>query len=67
MYAPSLGAATTTAVLHSVSLAETTAFGPGLLLKPGPERKQRGFKIEFRGADGELLVASPFNGAALRL
>ena len=35
--------------------------------KPGPERKQREFKIEFRGADGELLVASPFNGAALPL
>jgi hypothetical protein len=33
MYAPSLGAATTTAVLRSVALAEATAFGPGRLLK----------------------------------
>jgi hypothetical protein len=67
MYAPSLGAATTTAVLHSVALTVNTAFGPGLLLKPLLERKQRGFKIEFRGADGERLVASHFNGAALPL
>jgi hypothetical protein len=67
MYAPSLGAATTTAVLHSVALTVNTAFGPGLLLKPLPERKQRGFKIEFRGADGERLVANLFNGAALPL